>query len=146
MALEDSVYSVAITNPVLGEQLAQTEWETSAIYQEFRPPESDTDIKVPYITYQFDIMPVSPWPTDQYTFEFDIWDMNEGQDNSRALKIAQCLMSIFDRREIVDEYGLPSTMRNTTNIWLQDMPGVIHRKVVFVCKSVNMQLLNEGIS
>ena len=141
MTQDDLVFTALVDDMELATLLAKTEWNEVAVYNDFIPPEQATDVKVPYITYQVDIQDIDPWPMKLHTYELDIWDMNDGNDNTLAMQIGTRVKRLLDRQKLLTRDNQPIFLRCTNDYWVQDMIGVVHRKLIFTAKRVDMSLL-----
>lgn len=139
MTIIDSIYQWLCESDELAAVLGKTEWDEPAIYDAFLPPESiepkQTPARTPYLTYSVDATPIDPWPYVQYTLDYDIWDLTDGNDATRVMAVERVLLNLLDRREVRDDNQLPTTIRCTAKIWLPDLPNIRHRKVTFVFRT-----------
>lgn len=145
MTIIDSIYQWLSESAELTGVLGTTEWDEPAIYDAFLPPESiepkSAPDRTPYLTYSVDAAPIDPWPYMQYTLDYDIWDLTDGNDATRVMAVEAALLNLLDRREVRDERQLPTTIRCTAKIWLPDLPNIRHRKVTFVFRTFDMNEL-----
>jgi hypothetical protein len=141
MTIVDAIYKTLVEDTEMYDLLAKTEWDIPAIYDKFRPPEDSDEIQYPYMTYQVHMESISPWPMNLYTMEIDIWDATDGNDQTTVLAIRERVKQLLDRQEIKDDKGVPSTVRNIIDIDLPDLAGIVHRKMTFITKAIDFELL-----
>jgi hypothetical protein len=144
MSIIDSIYNEVEQSYNIQDLLGVTEWDTTGIYAGYKPADSTYDYgktKVPYITYSYDKNYIDPWPMEAYVLDFDIWDINDGNDTTTVEEIGSKLKDLLDRATIRDENNHPTTLFLQADFYFPEMPGVIHRKITFAFRFIDFSVL-----